>query len=448
VTGLPNRLLFYDRVSQALAQGQRFDRVAAVIVFDIDMFQRINDALGFVVGDKLLKKAAERLVEILRSTDTVALLGGSTKTPTVSRTGADEFGILITDLKDADMVTWIVKRILDSMSAPLAIDSHEIFITCSAGISLYPHDGDTVDTLLQNANAARFSAKQRLGRNNFAFYSTDLNQESYKHLWFESQLHHALELGELYLHYQPKVDLRTGRITSMEALVRWTNEKLGFVSPGDFIPVAERTGLINEIGAWVMRAACNEAKRWADAGFEDVGIAVNLSALQFRQDDLHAQITTTLAESGLEPGLLEVEITETAVMEDFERAIKTLNALTSAGIQLSVDDFGTGYSSLAYLKHLPLSTLKIDRSFLSDSIPDQQDELIITAIIAMAHSMGLRVVAEGVESNAQKAFLAGLGCDEIQGYLISKPVPQQEALALLRTHNGADLRNKKDLKTA
>jgi EAL domain-containing protein (putative c-di-GMP-specific phosphodiesterase class I) len=197
-----------------------------------------------------------------------------------------------------------------------------------------------------------------------------------------------------------------------------------------------------------MRTACNEAKRWADAGFEDVGIAVNLSALQFRQSDLHTQITTTLAETGLEPRLLEVEITETAVMEDFERAILTLNALTGAGIHLSVDDFGTGYSSLAYLKHLPLSTLKIDRSFLSDSIPDQQDELIITAIIAMAHSMGLRVVAEGVESNAQKAFLAGLGCDEIQGYLFSKPVPQQEALELLRMHNGAEVCNRKDLKTA
>ena len=448
VTGLPNRLLFYDRVSQALAQGQRFDRIAAIIVFDIDMFQRINDALGYVIGNSLLKKAAERLVDILRDTDTVALLDGNTTMPTVSRTGADEFGILITDLQDADMVIWIVKRILDRMSVPLKIDSHEIFITCSAGISLYPHDGDSVDTLLQNANAARFSVKQRLGRNNFAFYSADLNQESYKHLWFESQLHHALERGELYLHYQPKVDLKTGKITSMEALVRWTNEKLGFVSPGDFIPVAERTGLINAIGEWVMRTACNEARRWADAGFADVGVAVNLSALQFRQKDLHGQITTILAETGLEPRLLEVEITETAVMENYETAIKTLKELTSAGIHLSVDDFGTGYSSLAYLKHLPLNTLKIDRSFLSDTVPDQQDKLIITAIIAMAHSMGLCVVAEGVESNAQKAFLTGLDCDEMQGFLFSKPVPEDEALKLLSMHNGEDTGQKHTRKTA
>jgi diguanylate cyclase (GGDEF)-like protein/PAS domain S-box-containing protein len=448
VTGLPNRLLFHDRVSQALAQGQRYDRIAAIIVFDIDMFQRINDALGLVIGNSLLKKAAERLVEILRDTDTVALLDGNTTMPTVSRTGADEFGILLTDLKDVDMVTWIVKRILDSMSVPLEIDGHEIFITCSAGISLYPHDGDSPDTLLQNANAARFSAKQRLGRNNFVFYSADLNQESYKHLWFESQLHHALDRGELYLHYQPKVDLKTGRITSMEALVRWTNEKLGFVSPGDFIPVAERTGLINAIGEWVMRTACNEAKRWADAGFADVGIAVNLSASQFRQKDLYGQITTMLAEIGLEPRLLEVEITETTVMENFETAIKMLKELTSTGIHLSVDDFGTGYSSLAYLKHLPLNTLKIDRSFLSDTVPDQQDKLIISAIIAMAHSMGLCVVAEGVESHAQKAFLAGLGCDEMQGFLFSKPVPESEAIELLRIHNGEDAGQKRARKTA
>jgi diguanylate cyclase (GGDEF)-like protein/PAS domain S-box-containing protein len=441
VTGLPNRLLFYDRVSQALAQGQRYDRTAAVIVLDIDMFQRINDALGFVVGDQLLRKAADRLVEILRSTDTVSLLDGKSASPTVSRTGADEFGILLTDLKDGDMVTWIVKRILDRMSQPLEIDGHEIFLTSSVGISLFPHDGDSPDVLMQNANAARYSAKQRLGRNNYEFYSADLNQSSYKNLWFESQLHHALEQGELSLHYQPKIDLKTGKITSMEALIRWNNPALGFVSPADFIPVAERTGLINAIGEWVTRTACNQARQWVDAGFANVGVAVNLSALQFRQADLHERIITTLAVSGLEPRLLEVEITETVVMENYDVAIRILRELHKAGIHLAVDDFGTGYSSLAYLKHLPLNTLKIDRSFLSGTVPDQQDELIITAIIAMAHSMGLAVVAEGVENNAQKAFLAGLGCDQMQGYLVSKPVPEDEVLTLLTRHNSEDLPN-------
>ncbi|MEN8803747.1 MAG: diguanylate cyclase [Thiogranum sp.] len=439
VTGLPSRLLFHDRVSQALARGQRYDRIAAIIVLDIDMFQRINDALGFVVGDQLLRKAADRLVEILRDTDTVSLLDDHSARPTVSRTGADEFGILLTDLNDSDMVTWIVKRVLDNMAKPLEIDGHELFLTCSVGISLYPHDGDRADVLMQNANAARYSAKQHLSRNNYAFYSADLNQSSYKHLWFESQLHHALEQGELSLQYQPKINLQTGRVTSMEALIRWDNPKLGSVSPVDFIPVAERTGLINEIGEWVTRTACRKARQWVDAGFVDVGVAVNLSALQFRQNDLHERIITTMQAAGLEPQLLEVEITESVVMENYDMAIRILEELHHAGIHLAVDDFGTGYSSLAYLKYLPLHTLKIDRSFLSGTVPDKQDELIITAIIAMAHSMGLGVVAEGVENTAQKAFLAGLGCDEIQGYLISKPVPEDAVLSLLRRHNGEDL---------
>ena len=439
VTGLPNRLLFYDRVSQALSRGQRNDLFSAIVVINIDMFQRINDALGFVVGDKLLKKSAERLQVILRDTDMVVLLNDDESSTTLSRTSADEFAILLTDLKDTEMVTWIVKRILDSMSVSLEIEGHEIFISCSAGIALFPHDGDNADTLLRNANAARHSAKKRLGRNNFAFYSTDLNQESYKKLWFESQLHHALELGELYLNYQPKLDLNTGKITSMEALVRWKNEKLGFVSPVDFIPIAERTGLINEIGDWVLRTACYEAMNWEAAGFKGIRVAVNLSAAQFRQRNFHEKIIKIVEDVALEPSLLELEITESVLMENFDSAVETLNELTAAGMELALDDFGTGYSSLAYLKNLPLNTLKIDRSFLSDTVPDRQDETIITAIIAMAHSMELRIVAEGVETKPQRGFLHGLGCDEIQGYLISRPVDGEEALKLLHSYNGEDI---------
>ncbi len=448
VTGLPNRLLFRDRVSRALAQGQRYERVAAVIILDIDMFQRINDALGFVIGDQLLKKASERLVGLLRSTDTVALMDSDLESSTVSRTGADEFGILLTELKDTDTVTWVVKRILDEMAAPLEIDGHEIFITCSAGISLYPYDGDDPDVLLQNANAARYNAKQRFSRNSFTFYSEDLNQTSYKQLWLESQLHHALELEELSLQYQPRLDLKTGKITGMEALVRWNNPKLGFVSPNEFIPLAEHTGLIHEIGDWIMQSACAQAKRWEDAGFADVSVAVNLSAVQFRQKDLHERIVTIVTESGLEPRHLEVEITETVVMDNHQIAIETLSALNKAGIRIAIDDFGTGYSSLAYLRHLPVSTLKIDRSFLSDAVPDRQDELIINAIISMAHSMGLTVVAEGVENNTQRTFVTGLQCDEMQGFLFSKAVSEEEALALLRTHNIADVIVHDEIKTA
>jgi diguanylate cyclase (GGDEF)-like protein len=448
VTGLPNRLLFRDRVSQALAHSQRNECLAAVIVLDIDMFRRINDALGFVIGDQLLKKTSERLVDVLRSTDTVALMDGDVESATVSRTGADEFGVLLTDLKDVEMITWVVKRILDKMAEPLEIDGHEIFITCSAGISLFPHDGNDPDVLLQNASSARYNAKQRFSRNSFTFYSENLNQPSYKQLWFEGQLHHALDRGELSLQYQPKVDLVTGKITSMEALIRWNNPKLGFVSPIEFIPVAEHTGLIHEIGAWVIHSACAQARRWKDAGFADVRVAVNVSAIQFRKDDLHERIITMVAESGIEPRLLEVEITETVVMENHQAAIHTINELAKAGMPIAIDDFGTGYSSLAYLKHLPVSTLKIDRSFLSDAVPDRQDELIITAIIAMAHSMDLTVVAEGVENRAQRDFLAGLQCDEMQGYLFSKPVGEDEALALLHIHNTEDIIEGGQLKTA
>jgi diguanylate cyclase (GGDEF)-like protein/PAS domain S-box-containing protein len=435
LTGLPNRILFYDRISQAISRGERFDQISAVVVLDIDMFQRINEALGSIIGDQVIKKAARRLTDMLRDTDTVSLMGSETASPTLSRTGADEFGILITDVKDTEMVTWIVKRILDRMSKSLKIDAHEIFITCSAGISLFPHDADTASILLENASAARYKAKQRLGKNNLQFYSADINQESYRQLWFESQLHHALKLDELSLNYQPKIDLVSGKITSMEALIRWNNAKLGSIPPSEFIPVAERTGLINEIGEWVIRSACQQAKSWHEAGFADVGVAVNLSALQFRQRGLHELIMNMLDEAALESGLLELEITESAVMEDFNGALELINNLHRAGVKLAVDDFGTGYSSLAYLKRLPVNTLKIDRSFLSGTVPDKQDAVIITAIVAMAHSMGLNVVAEGVESNAQKRFLEGLHCDEIQGYLVSKPVTKDESLELLRRYN-------------
>ena len=435
VTGLPNRLLFRDRVIQALAHSQRIECITAIIILDVDMFRRINDALGFVIGDQLLKKVSERLLAVLRSTDTVALMDVDMESSTVSRTGADEFGVLITDLNDVKMITWIVKRILDTMALPLEIDGHEIFITCSAGISLFPYDGNDADALLLNANTARYNAKQRFSRNSFTFYSENLNQSSYKQLWFESQLHHALELGELSLQYQPKVSLVTGKITSMEALIRWNNPKLGFVSPIEFIPVAEHTGLIHEIGDWVVHTACAQARRWKEAGFEDVSVSVNVSAIQFRREDLHERILTMVAESGIEPRHLEVEITETVVMENHQASIHTINELAKAGMGISIDDFGTGYSSLSYLKHLPVSTLKIDRSFLTGTVPDKQDELIITAIIAMAHSMDLNVVAEGVENRSQKDFLAGLNCDEIQGYLFSKPVGEDETIELLRTHN-------------
>ena len=375
---------------------------------------------------------------MLRQGDSVSLLGGDEHTTTVSRTGADEFGILLTDLESADTATWIVKRLLDNMTEPFNIDGNEIFISCSAGISLYPLDADQPEQLLGNASVARYTAKRRLGRNNFAFFSDDLNQSSFRHLWLEGQMHKALENGEFALNFQPKVDLISGRITSMEGLLRWHNPKIGFVSPVDFIPVAEHTGLINDIGRWVIEQGCEQVRKWSDAGFTDVGVAVNLSPVQFRQADLTAQILSALRAADIAPSMLELEITESVVMENFDEAVTTLNELTEAGIKIAIDDFGTGYSSLAYLKTLPVNTLKIDRSFLSDTVPDEQDKQIIAAIIAMAHSMDLKVVAEGVESSEHSALLAQEDCDVLQGFLFSPPVPAEQFTTILQDDRGGN----------
>jgi len=435
VTGLPNRLLLLDRIRQAASRNERYDHLSAVIILDIDLFRRINDALGFVIGDQVLRKVADRLVEMLRETDTVSQLGGDPTATTVSRTGADEFGILITDLKNAEAATWIVKRLLDNMTEPFDIDNNEIFISCSAGISLFPLDADKPEQLIGNASIARYTAKRRLGRNNFAFFSEDLNHSSYRHLWLEGQMHGALESNEFALNFQPKVDLRTGRVTSFEGLLRWHNPKIGFVSPADFIPVAEHTGLINDIGRWVIEQGCRQVREWVDAGYTDIGVAVNLSPVQFRQADLADQIMSALDAADIAPSMLELEVTESVIMENFDESVETLKKLAEAGVRIAIDDFGTGYSSLAYLKNLPVNTLKIDRSFLSDTVPDEQDKQIITAIVALAHSMDLEVVAEGVETEAQRTFLKALACNEMQGYLFSKPVPADETLGILRDND-------------
>ncbi len=434
LTGLPNRLLFYDRIRQAVARGQRFDRIAAVVSIDLNAFKRVNEALGHVVGDQVLKLAAETIAGQLRSVDAVAPLGGHSQPVTVSRLDSDEFGILITDLRDAEAVAWILQRTFDAVSQRIEVDGHEVFVTCTAGISLYPHDGDDPEVLLRNANAARNRAKKQLGRNNFCFYSADINETSYKQLWFESQLHRALEVGEFVLHYQPRVNLDTNRIHSMEALIRWQHPKLGMVPPGDFISIAEHTGLIVPVGDWTIRAACSQARQWHKKGLKDIKIAINLSAAQFREKELAERILDTVSRIGFTPESLELEITESVVVENFENAVEIMTKLHDAGVRFAIDDFGTGYSSLNYLRRLPVDTLKIDRSFLSDALPSKQDRLIIAAIIAMAHSLGVRVVAEGVETEAQRAFLAGLHCDEIQGYLFSKPLPADEASEFLLAH--------------
>ena len=435
LTGLPNRILFVDRINQALARSQRQDQVAALISLDIDAFKRVNDALGHLAGDRLLKMVAERIVGVLRSVDTVAVLGTDGDNNTISRLSNDEFGVLITDLTTVEPVTWIIKRIFDSICERLVIDDHEILVTCSAGVSLFPHDANDAESLLRNAGAARNAAKRRFGRNNVRFFSSDLNRASYRQLWLEGQLHRALENNELILHYQPKIDLKTGQVKAMEALVRWLHPKLGLISPKDFIPTAEHTGLIDSISDWVIRSACTQARQWLGEDFSDLRVAVNLSNVQLRNKGLADTIFSILHETEVPPHLLELEITETTMMENFKVAVDAMNRLHDAGIHFAIDDFGTGYSSLSCLKSLPVDSVKIDRSFLSQTLPVEQDQLIIGAIISMSHSMGLQVVAEGVETSAQLKLLRNMGCDEIQGYLLSRPLPAEDATKFLLQHS-------------
>ena len=337
LTGLPNRILFVDRINQALARSQRQDQVAALVSLDIDAFKRVNDALGHLAGDRLLKMVAERIVGVLRSVDTVAVLGTDSDNNTISRLSNDEFGVLITDLTSVEPVTWIIKRIFDSICERLVIDDHEILVTCSAGVSLYPHDASDAESLLRNAGAARNAAKRRFGRNNVRFFSSDLNRASYRQLWLEGQLHRALENNELTLHYQPKIDLKTGQVKAMEALVRWLHPKLGLISPNDFIPTAEHTGLIDSISDWVIRSACTQTQRWVEQGFNDLRIAVNLSNIQLRDKELADDIFSILHETELPPHLLELEITETTMMENFKVAVDAMNRLhDAASISLSM----------------------------------------------------------------------------------------------------------------
>ncbi len=435
LTGLPNRLLFSDRIHQALARTSRHDGVVALISLDIDAFKRVNDALGHVVGDQLLKTIADRLVQILRSGDTVAFCGGDSEDSSISRIGSDEFGILVTDLNDVELVTWIVKRIFESLSQRIEIDGHEIFVTCSAGVSVYLHDAFSAETLLQNASAARNDAKHRFGRNNLRFFSPDINKSAYRQLWLETQLHNALENGELVIHYQPQVDLKSMQIRGVEALLRWQHPKLGSIPPGEFIPIAESTGLISEIGEWVLHSACQQGREWRDRGFSDLIIGVNLSGVQIRDKTLADKVLAILKKTGLPGTQLELEITETTVMEDMDLAVSNMNRLRDAGIRFAVDDFGTGYSSLSCLKDLNVDTLKLDRAFLTDSLPNQQGQLIVSAIVSLSQTLGLRVVAEGVETETQRAFLRDVNCTQFQGFVFSKPLPTEQISELLDTHH-------------
>lgn len=419
LTGLPNRTLFNENLRQILGESQRRQRLAAVMFLDLDRFKTINDTLGHETGDTLLKAVAERLRQCVRRGDVIARLGG------------DEFTIALADIAQSDDVALVARKILESFAYPFHIGGRDLFVTTSIGVSLYPQDHEEVDGLLKSADAAMYRAKD-LGRNNYQFFTKELNAQASKRLALETHLRRALERNEFLLHYQPQVDLGTGEIVGMEALIRWQNRELGLVSPADFIPLAEETGLIVPIGEWVLRTACTQNKAWQDAGLPALRISVNLSARQFRDKTLIETVTQALDRTGLAPEYLELELTE-SLLQNVDTAEVVLKELHGLGVHLSVDDFGTGYSSLNYLKRFPIDNLKIDRSFIRDVISNADDAAITDAIITMAHTLGIYVVAEGVETREQLAFLHQHRCDLIQGYYFSKPLAAEAFVELLNS---------------
>jgi len=417
LTGLPNRLLYFDRLDQALGWAQRNEQLVVVLLLDLDRFKVINDTLGHDVGDGLLQAVAERITGCVRECDTVARLGG------------DEFVLLLTNMTRDRDASRIAQKVLDAVEKPIVRGGRELFVTGSIGISRYPYDGKDAQTLLKNADTAMYRAKGQ-GKNNFQLYSPDLDACAVERLGLESSLRHALEREEFLLYYQPRLNLRSGRMTGMEALLRWQHPELGLVSPEEFIPLLEETGLIVSVGEWVLRTACRQNKAWQQAGFPPLRVAVNLSVRQFKRG-LTNKVAQLLEETGLEPRWLALEITESILMEHKESAINLLNELNTMGIRLVIDDFGTGYSSLSYLKRFPIHSLKIDRSFVQDIPDDTGDMAIARSVIGMAHSLNMTVTAEGVETKEQIDFLRAQNCDRVQGYHLSPPLPMEAFTQLL-----------------
>jgi len=412
LTGLPNRILLADRVGQAIARARRGGGKLALLFLDLDRFKNVNDSLGHPVGDLLLQAVAARLVDCLRPEDTAARLGG------------DEFIIGIPDVPDAAEAARVATRILGELAKPFTVAGHQLPADASIGIALYPDDGDTAEALLRSADTAMYHAKES-GRTNYQFFSPQMSERVSRRLTTETRLRAALERTEFTLHYQPLVDLATGRVDGAEALVRWPQADHRLVTPAEFIPVAEETGLIVPLGEWVLREACAQAQAW-QARQPGLRIAVNLSARQFRQKDLVGMVEEVLAETRLDPSLLELELTEGMLMHHAEDTVRTLHRLHDMGVRLAIDDFGTGYSSLSYLKRFPIHTLKIDRSFIKDLSHNPDDAAIVIAIVAMARSLNLNVTAEGVESEKQAMFLRSLACDLVQGFHFGRPMPAAE----------------------
>ncbi len=419
ITGLPNRTLFLDLLSQALAYAQRNQFVVAVLQMDLDHFKVVNDSLGHSVGDLMLKAVTARLQKCCRAGDTVAHLGG------------DDFVILLPDLNDVQNAATVAQKLQAALKAPFFLAGQEIFTTISIGITIAPLDAQDAETLLKNADTAVYQAKAQ-GRNTYQFFATEMNTRTLTRLGLETGLRRALDRQEFLLHYQPRIDLASNRITGMEALVRWQHPERGLMPPLEFISLAEETGLILPLGEWVLRTACAQNRAWQQAGLPALRVSVNLSACQLRQADLVNRIDRILAETGLKPEYLELEITESVLMTDIQSTLQVLMAIREKGITLAMDDFGTGYSSLSYLKLFPLDNVKIDRSFVRDMTQNPNDAALVRTIIAMTENLNLHSVAEGVETAEQLAFLRRYGCTVVQGYYFSPPVPAEEFANLLQ----------------
>jgi diguanylate cyclase (GGDEF)-like protein len=430
LTGLPNQTSYRDRLQQVIAHARRYNRIAAVLFLDLDNFKRINDTLGHRAGDHLLKLVSERLNGTIRSSDSLSRNRSDKLQTTVARQGGDEFTLILTEIRNPEDAAKVAHRLVSKLSEPYKLEGYEVFITVSIGIAIFPVDGEDIDSILMNADAAMYHAKKQ-GKNNFQFYRLTMNERAMERLNLENDLRKALERDELLLHYQPKVGIESGKIVGMEALIRWQHPEIGMVSPAEFIPMAEETGLIVPIGEWVLQAACAQINAWQAQGLAPIPVSVNISSQQFQHQELLITIGRLLESSGIPPERLMLEITESVIMQNTDSTFDILNTLTAMGLRLLIDDFGTGYSSLSYLKRLPVYAIKIDRSFISDIATNPDDAAIIKAIIAMAQNLKLKVVAEGVETEEQLAFLRDEQCDVMQGYLFSRPLPAEEASKLL-----------------
>lgn len=423
LTGLPNRVALADRIERAVAFARAHASTVWVVVLDLDHFKHVNDSLGPAAGDRLLRQAGERMLAVIGPTDTVA------------RTGDDEFVIVLENRVDESEVTAVVAEVLAAIAVPFVEKDQRVFLTCSAGIASYPSDGGEPDTLVKYAQIAMYRAKQS-GRNTVRFYLPSMNERARERLVLVDAMRHAMGANEFEIHYQPQVELAGGKVIGMEALIRWRHPQMGLMSPERFIALAEETGLIVPLGTWVLHTACAQAAAWAHTGLGPLRVAVNLSSLQFKDATLARLIAGILFETGLPAANLEIELTESLMMEDVDLALVTMRELKAMGVHLSIDDFGTGYSSLSYLKRFPVDVLKIDQSFIRDIEHDGSSAAMVAAMISLSHDLGMRVIAEGVETRAQLDYLAGRGCDEVQGYYFSPPLRETEFEKMVKERRG------------